>query len=62
MFGRDSKDYDPKTITFLRALTPEKPVFTVPNAQHHIMLDQPQAFATAVGALMAQWQSEGALG
>jgi len=34
----------------------------VPGAQHHIMLDQPQAFATAVGALMAQWQAEGALG
>lgn len=62
MFGLDSKDYDPKTVQFLRELSPEKPVFTVPNAQHHIMLDQPQAFATAVAVLMAQWQAEGALG
>lgn len=62
MFGLDSKDYDPKTMQFLRELSPEKPVFTVPNAQHHIMLDQPRAFATAVAVLMAQWQAEGALG
>jgi pimeloyl-ACP methyl ester carboxylesterase len=62
MFGLESKDYDPASIAFLRDLAPEKPVFTVPGAQHHIMLDQPHAFAAAVAALMAQWEAEGALG
>ncbi|WP_083762556.1 alpha/beta fold hydrolase [Parvibaculum lavamentivorans] len=61
MFGLNSKDYDPEKLNFLRRLAPEKPAFTVPGAQHHIMLDQPQAFATAIGATMAQWQAEGAL-
>ncbi|WP_421866284.1 alpha/beta fold hydrolase [Parvibaculum sp.] len=62
MFGLASKDYEPEKVDFLRELAPEKPVFTVPGAQHHIMLDQPHAFATAVGAVMAQWRAEGALG
>lgn len=62
MMGIDSKDYDPASITFLRKLAPEKPVFTIPGAQHHIMLDQPHAFAAAVAALMAQWEADGALG
>lgn len=61
MFGIDSKDYEPASLDFLRRLAPEKPVFTIPGAQHHIMLDQPHAFAAAVGALMAHWRAEGAL-
>lgn len=61
MFGLESKDYEPEKLDFLRRLAPEKPAFTIPGAQHHIMLDQPQAFAAAVGALMAQWYAEGAL-
>jgi pimeloyl-ACP methyl ester carboxylesterase len=62
MFGLESKDYDPASIKYLREIAPEAPVFTVPGAQHHIMLDQPHAFATAVASLMAQWEADGALG
>ncbi len=61
MFGLESKDFDPASIKFLRELTPDAPVFTVPGAQHHIMLDQPHAFATAVASIMAQWEADGAL-
>ena len=61
MFGLESKDYDPASIKYLREIAPEAPVFTVPGAQHHIMLDQPHAFATAVASLMAQWDAEGKL-
>ncbi len=61
MFGIDSKDYEPASLDFLRKLAPEKPVFTIPGAQHHIMLDQPHAFAAAVAALMARWHADGAL-
>jgi pimeloyl-ACP methyl ester carboxylesterase len=61
MLGLESRDYDPATVTFLRKLAPEKPVFTIAGAQHHIMLDQPHAFAAAVATLMAQWEAEGAL-
>lgn len=61
MLGLESRDYDPATVAFLRKLAPEKPVFTIAGAQHHIMLDQPHAFAAAVATLMAQWEAEGAL-
>lgn len=61
IFGLESKDYDPASIAFLRDLAPTSPVYTVPGAQHHIMLDQPHAFATAVASLMAQWEANGAL-
>jgi pimeloyl-ACP methyl ester carboxylesterase len=62
MFGLESKDYEPAKLDFLRRLAPEKPAFIIPGAQHHIMLDQPHAFASAVGALMDVWRAEGALG
>ena len=61
IFGLESKDYDPASIAYLRKLAPESPVFTVPGAQHHIMLDQPHAFATAIASLMAQWEAQGSL-
>lgn len=61
MIGLESKDYDPSAMSYLARLAPEKPVFTIPGAQHHIMLDQPHAFAAGVAALMAQWETEGAL-
>jgi pimeloyl-ACP methyl ester carboxylesterase len=62
MFGLESKDYAPHIVADLKRIAPEKPVFTIPGAQHHIMLDQPHAFAATVGTLMAQWEAEGALG
>ena len=61
MYGDISKDHDPETMAFMRGLRPEAPIFTVPFAQHHIMLDQPVAFASAVGTLMADWGAKGAL-
>lgn len=62
MFGAHSKDYTPDQLTFLRELAPRHAAFTIAGAQHHIMLDQPHAFAAAVAALMAKWQADGALG
>ena len=61
-FGLESKDYARDQIEFLRELAPERPAFAIAGAQHHIMLDQPHAFAAAVAGLMAQWRADGALG
>lgn len=61
MYGDISKDYDPETMAFMQSLRPEAPIFTVPFAQHHIMLDQPVAFAASVTTLMADWEAKGAL-
>jgi pimeloyl-ACP methyl ester carboxylesterase len=32
------------------------PVIEIPEAQHHIMLDQPLAFVAALRALLADWE------
>ncbi|MGK2740671.1 alpha/beta fold hydrolase [Tepidicaulis sp. LMO-SS28] len=61
IYGAESKDYDPETIAYMKEARPGTPVFTIPHAQHHIMLDQPLAFASAVHALMSTWEAEGAL-
>lgn len=61
MFGQESRDYSPDRMNYMRELAPEKPAFAIAGAQHHIMLDQPHAFAAAVASVMAQWESEGAL-
>lgn len=62
MYGHISKDHDPDTMAFMKSVRPEAPIFTIPYAQHHIMLDQPIAFASAVAALMSDWEAKGALG
>jgi len=59
MYGDISKDHDPATLAFMRTLRPEAPIFTIPHAQHHIMLDQPVAFAASVATLMADWEAKG---
>jgi len=59
MYGDISKDHDPATLAFMRTLRPEAPIFTIPYAQHHIMLDQPVAFAASVATLMADWEAKG---
>jgi pimeloyl-ACP methyl ester carboxylesterase len=31
------------------------PVVTIPEAKHHVMLDQPLALVSALNALLADW-------
>ncbi|NHN19473.1 alpha/beta hydrolase, partial [Bacillus amyloliquefaciens] len=33
------------------------PIVAVPNARHHLMLDEPLAFATALRSILALWRS-----
>ena len=33
------------------------PIITVPEARHHLMLDQPLAFVTALRSVLALWDS-----
>ncbi len=61
MYGDHSKDHDPANMAYMRTLQPRAPIFTIPHAQHHIMLDQPVGFASSVKAIMADWEASGAL-
>jgi pimeloyl-ACP methyl ester carboxylesterase len=49
LFTRDSRDF----VHDLGGKSIQ--IIAVPGARHHLMLDQPLAFVTAVRALLAQW-------
>ena len=36
-------------------LTPGSPDVVIPEAEHHVMIDQPLAFVAALRALLATW-------
>ncbi len=36
-------------------LTPGSPDIVIPEAEHHVMIDQPLAFVAALRALLAAW-------
>lgn len=46
----------PERVAFVRSAVPAGTVFvTVPEAAHHLMVDQPLAVVTAIRAVLAQW-------
>ena len=49
MFTKDSADY------LREEGAPPFPILAVPHANHHLMLDQPLAFATALRAILTVW-------
>ena len=50
LVSREGADY----ISSL--MGPDSPVVEIPNAHHHIMLDQPIAFVATIRALLESWQ------
>lgn len=58
MFGRRSMDYQPDMIAHMTSLRAQSmPVSIIAQAHHHIMLDQPHAFAAAVLTQMENWRA-----
>lgn len=53
LYGEDSVLIDADVITRTRAIAPRARFVGIPDAGHHLMLDQPLAFVTAVRALTA---------
>jgi pimeloyl-ACP methyl ester carboxylesterase len=57
MPGQDSRVVTPAvTARVLEALGRPVPVVTIPAAHHHVMLDQPLAFVTALHGVVAGWR------
>lgn len=53
MMGKDSLFYSPKVFKFLREILGESlPIVSIPHAQHHVWLDQPIAFISALDAVL----------
>ena len=57
MFGDRSPLMTPQRIAFVREVTPhDVPWIVIPDAGHHIMVDQPLALVAALRSLFAAWQ------
>jgi pimeloyl-ACP methyl ester carboxylesterase len=65
MFGQLASDHDKisrqEVVTFMHGLRPEAPHFDLLAARHHVLLDQPIAFASTLVLQMQAWKSHGAL-
>lgn len=56
MRGEHSSLVTPETSAYMQELRdPAIPMITIPGAHHHVMLDQPLAFVSAVRGLLAAW-------
>jgi pimeloyl-ACP methyl ester carboxylesterase len=56
IYGENSKLFDHDSAAFLRELGGSHiPMIAVPEAEHHLMLDQPLALVTALRSVLAFW-------
>lgn len=56
VYGENSRLFNGDSAAYLRELGGSHiPMIAVPNAKHHLMLDQPLAFVTALRSVLALW-------
>ncbi len=62
MFGSLANDFDTMTrqemVEYMRQIRPDVAHYDIVGAHHHIMLDQPHAFASACAAQMEMWRAQ----
>ena len=59
VYGEKSRLFDDDSAAFLRELGGSHiPMIAVPEAEHHLMLDQPLALVTALRAVLALWGNQ----
>lgn len=57
IYGRESMLFTPDSADYIRELGGTSiPIIDIPHARHHLMLDQPIAFITALKSTLAFWQ------
>jgi pimeloyl-ACP methyl ester carboxylesterase len=57
--GANSTLTPPERVAFIRSQLPSgTPFVTIPEAAHHLMVDQPIAVVTAIRAVLAQWRPD----
>ena len=56
LYGEKSKLVDEESLVFIKGLIgKDAPAIGIPEAHHHLMLDQPIAFVTALRAVLSLW-------
>ncbi|WP_255536390.1 alpha/beta fold hydrolase [Pacificimonas pallii] len=56
--GRESRLFDGESADWLRGIGARIPITGIPHAHHHLMLDQPIAFAAALETVLAGWRHD----
>jgi len=57
IYGENSKLFDSDSAAYLRELGGDHvPMIAIPEAEHHLMLDQPLALVTALRSVLALWR------
>jgi pimeloyl-ACP methyl ester carboxylesterase len=60
IFGADSELYSQQSLEYMQELVPQDfPFREIPNAQHHVFLDQPLAFVEALKDVCSQLPAKG---
>jgi pimeloyl-ACP methyl ester carboxylesterase len=58
VYGAESLLFTPGSADYVRELGgTDIPIVAVPEARHHLMLDQPLAFVTALRTIVEIWQT-----
>jgi pimeloyl-ACP methyl ester carboxylesterase len=61
IYGERSQLFDADTADYLRELgAVDVPIVAIPEARHHLMLDQPLAFASALSGILEEWRTQDA--
>lgn len=56
VYGENSQVFDQRSVRLMSELTGGRvPIVGIPEAHHHLMLDQPLAFVAALRALLSSW-------
>jgi pimeloyl-ACP methyl ester carboxylesterase len=56
MWGSRSKLMSGKLLEYVMTVAPkDTPKIEIPDAEHHVMIDQPLAFVAALRGLLAGW-------
>jgi len=57
IYGRESMLFTPDSANYVQELSANSiPIIDIPNARHHLMLDQPIAFIAALKSVLAIWR------
>ena len=55
IYGADSASFSEKSAAHMKSLNDALEVEALADAQHHLFLDQPQAFMDSLSAILARW-------
>lgn len=55
IYGADSASYSRRSAEFMQSMKPDMSVSELPDAQHHVFLDQPLAFVQTLAEVLHSW-------